>query len=310
MLAEVRKIEPSARVIGYGYANYAEGPKLTKMSPGVTIEYVPRNYFPYHAADSAHLRREWNAWRAAGTDEMLFRPNYMLAGANFPIDFGRHLVADLSYIVTNGLVGCRFDSLRGAWASQTAMQYALIRALSEPTLGYDAAVEELCSAFGPAAKDVRRYFRFVEDFSEGVSYERYVQIGWANRLSPTYPAGGHNRFTNLAADLFPRAFFADGAAILADAARVAAADPDALMRVAFLQKGLEDARLTRETHAAYKAMKANPSEASRAAFDAAFREMCDYRASIEADDVANYDIHSRNESYGMAWPHRKTAADK
>ena len=303
VLAEVRKIEPSARVIGYGYANYAEGPKQTKMSPGVTIEYVPRNYFPYHAADSEHLRREWNAWRAAGTDEMLFRPNYMLAGANFPIDFGRHLVADLSYIATNGLVGCRFDSLMGAWGGQTAMLYALMRSFSEPTLGYEAAVDELCAAFGAAAKDVRRYFRFVEDFSESITYERYVQIGWANRLSPKYPAGGHNRFTNLAADLFPRSFFADGAAILADAARAADGDADARARVAFLQKGLEDARLTRETHAAYKAMKAEKTPANNAAFEAAFKAMRDYRASIEADDVANYDVHARNEAYGMSWPH-------
>ncbi len=305
VLAEARKVDPDTRVIGYGYANYAEGPKQTRMSPGVTIEYVPRNYFPYHAKDSEHLRREWDAWRAAGTDEMLFRPNYMLAGANFPIDFGRHLTADLAYIYTNGLAGCRFDSLMGAWGSQTAMLYALMRCLSEPTLGYEAAVDELCAAFGPAAQDVRRYFRHVEAFSESVTYERYVELGWKNRITKLYPAGGHNRFTNLAADLFPESFFTEGAALLAAAERAAAADPEVRGRVAFLQEGLEDARLTRATHAAYLAKKANASAENAAAFDAAFQAMQRYRASIEADDVANYDVHARNEAYGMGWPHGK-----
>ena len=39
----------------------------------------------------------------------------------------------------------------------------------------------------------------------------------------------------------------------------------------------------------------------RAAFDAAFRELLDYRASIEADDVANYDCFARAESAGLGW---------
>ena len=303
VLAEVRKIEPSARVIGYGYSNYAEGPKQTKMSPGVTVEYVPRNYFPYHAEDSAHLRREWDAWRTAGTDEMLFRPNYMLAGANFPIDFARHATADIAYIATNGLVGCRFDSLMGAWGAQPAHLYAIIRSLSEPTLGYEAAVSELSAAFGPAEAAVRRYFKFVEDFSESVKYMDYVKIGWKNRCSKLYPAGGHNRFTNLVHDLYPASFFEQGAVLLEAAEKAAAPDAEVQGRVRFLKEGFEDARLTWKTQGAFRAMKADGSAANKAAFEAAFREMREYRASIEGDDIANFDVHARNEAWGIGWPH-------
>ena len=43
------------------------------------------------------------------------------------------------------------------------------------------------------------------------------------------------------------------------------------------------------------------TDAKRAAFDVAFRELLDYRASIEADDVANYDCFARAESAGLGW---------
>ena len=181
VVAELRKTEPAARVVGYAYANYSGGPKRTKMSPGVTIEYVPRN------------------------------------------------------------------------------------------------------------------------FSESVKYEDYVKIGWKNRCSKLYPAGGHNRFANVVHDLYPDSFFVDAAEILSAAARAAKGDDGAARRVAFLRKGLEDARLTRVAVARHVAWAADRTDERRAAFDAAFRELLDYRALIEADDVANYDCFARAESAGLGW---------
>ena len=306
VLAEARKVDPGTRVMGYGYSNYAEGPKHVKISPGVTIEYVPRTYFPYHEDDSALIRREWDAWRKAGADEMFFRPNYMLAGSNFPMDFGRNATSDFAYLAANGLAGCRFDSLQGAWANQTIQHYALLRCLSEPTLGYDAALGEVCAAFGPAAEAARKYFKFIADFSDSVTYDRYLEVGWANRLNSWYPAGGHNRFANVVAELYPDSFFVKGAALLDAAERAAAGDSEALARVRFLKEGLEDARLTREARIAHKGMLAdNSSAAKKAVFEAAFKTLLDYRAGIEPDDVADYDVHARNEEYGMGWPHQK-----
>ena len=50
-------------------------------------------------------------------------------------------------------------------------------------------------------------------------------------------------------------------------------------------------------------MKDDGSAANKAAFEAAFREMREYRASIEGDDIANFDVHARNEAWGIGWPH-------
>ena len=50
-------------------------------------------------------------------------------------------------------------------------------------------------------------------------------------------------------------------------------------------------------------MKADGSAATKAVFEAAFREMREYRASIEGDDIANFDVHARNEAWGIGWPH-------
>ena len=53
--------------------------------------------------------------------------------------------------------------------------------------------------------------------------------------------------------------------------------------------------------------KADGSAANKAAFEAAFREMREYRASIEGDDIANFDVHARKEAWGIGWPHEAAA---
>ncbi len=48
VLQEARKSNPKARVVGYAYANYVEGPTATKVDPGVVISFVPLAFFPVH----------------------------------------------------------------------------------------------------------------------------------------------------------------------------------------------------------------------------------------------------------------------
>lgn len=305
VLKEARQAVPDARVIGYAYANYTEGPRQTKLLPGITIDYVPRTYYPYRQCDSDMMRREWCAWVDAGASEMMYRPNLMLMGGTFPLDCGRRITSDFAYFYQHGMRYCLFDSLTGTWANQAMMLYALTRSFRDPTAGYEKALDEMCSGFGAAGREVRKYFEFVEAYSTSVTHSDFVKICKKNMtFDGVTPGGGFCRWTFIVGDFYTDAFFATGRMLLTAARQAAAGDSGVVARVEFLAKGLKDARLTRQTRLAQKAWLENRQDfAKKQAFETAFKAMNDFRATIEADNVCNFDEATRNERYQLQWPH-------
>ena len=309
--AEVRKVDPKAQVAGYAYENYLEPPKETKVDPSVVIIYVPRSYFPYDKTESDYFRKGWMGWRKAGVKEFMYRPNIMLAGGNYPFDQGRLLLADFAFAYTNGMNACEFDSLRGSWACHALLDYALIRAFRDPLHGYDRAREEMLSAFGPAREEVAKYLDAVRRHTEKWSFAAIRRIAWQNSTGGNHGGGSYHNSPAILGDYFDEKFFTEGYALLDAAKRRASADAEVAMRVEFLRKGLRDAELTRRTRIAEKAMNEAPDDAARkAAFEAAFKKMNEYRASVEGDFVCNFRYEGRTEMR-MKWPHKElTAAPK
>ncbi|MBE6395601.1 MAG: DUF4838 domain-containing protein [Lentisphaerae bacterium] len=301
--AEVRKVNPAARVIGYAYENYLEAPKETRVDPSVVIEIVPRSYFPYDQAESEHFRAAITGWRKAGVKDFIYRPNFMLAGGNYPFDHGRLIVEDFAFAYKNGMKGCSFDSLRGAWACHTMMYYTLIRAFREPLRDYDVSRDELLSAFGPAKKEITRYFDFIRAHTASWTPDEVRRIAWQNPTGNHNGGGSFNTGAAILGDYFDDAFFVKGNKLL-DAARAAArGDSMVERRVEFLRKGLGDARLTRLTRIAQKAMDAAPRDKRKAdAFKKAFDELVAYRATVEGDFVCNFMYESSKERKGLRWP--------
>ena len=63
--------------------------------------------------------------------------------------------------------------------------------------------------------------------------------------------------------------------------------------------------MTRRTRIAEKAKLAAPGDkAKAAAFDAAFKAMNDYRATVEDDLICNFRYEARTEMR-MKWPHKE-----
>ena len=308
--AEVRKVDPKARVVGYAYENYLEPPKETKVDPSVVIEFVPRSYFPYDSIESAYFRAGWSGWRRAGVKEFTYRPNILLAGGNYPFDQGRLLLADFAFAYTNGMTACAFDSLRGSWSCHALMDYALIRAFRDPLHGYDRAREEMLSAFGPARNEVAKYFDAVRRHTDKWSFASIRRIAWQNSTGGNHGGGSYHNSPAILGEYFDNRFFADGYAILDRAKAAAAGDAEVADRVEFLRKGLRDAELTRRTRIAEKAAQAAPDDAARkAAFEAAFKKMNEYRASVEGDFVCNFRYEGRTEMR-MKWPHKEKVAEQ
>ena len=288
VLAETRKRHPDARLIGYAYENYLEAPKKTRVNEGVLIEFVPRSCFPYDKEESDFFRRQWCGWRDAGACDMMLRPNYMLAGGNFPFDQGRAILADFAFAYTNGMTRFLFDSLRGSHATHTVMDYALLRALRDPTYGYDRARAEVLSGFGAASRAVAAYFDAVSAHTAKWTLPAYRKISWKNPRDGAHGGKG----VAIMAEYFDDAFFPEMNGLLEKAKGAAQGDAEALARIGYLQKGLKDAELTRNVRVAQKRGKG---------FAEAQATLKAYRAAVERDWICNFAFEFKDEQQCGWW---------
>ena len=305
VLALARRDDPSARVIGYAYDNYVEAPKETRVADGVVIEFVSRSYFPYDRVESDWFRRHWNGWRAAGAREMVHRPNFTLACGNYPVDCGRRVVDDFAFAYTNGMIACMFDNLRGSWSCHLMESYALMRAFRDPLRGYEKARADVLTAFGAAAPAVNRYLDRVERFTAGWTEERFRKAACRNITGGRTPGGSFPNTPAILGDFYDEGFFPQMQAMLDEARAAAGQDARVIARIDYLKKGLRDAELTRACRLAQKAKEARPEDAAaRTAFARAFRELVDFRASVEGDFICNFQ-HEVEDEMRIGWPHGK-----
>ncbi len=302
LLKKAREVDPSAKVIGYAYANYRQPPRRQQLADGVIINFVPAMFYPYTERHSREFQEEWLGWRKQGTREMLYRPNYLLAGANMPISLAEQISRDFGYAAANGAVACEFDSLNGAWSTQGPTLYLLMRMQWNPKLSYGEIMDEYYSGFGKASAQVRTYFEFWKKHSDSVDQATFRKYGNEERNANGGVGGTFINFVLVSARLFPQAKFTEGYRLLDAAKAAAAGDASALERVEFLRKGLVDAELTTQVRIAQRAMTDNTTPATRKAFDDVFRKLSEYRKSVERDNVCNYTHMARWESSGAQWP--------
>ncbi len=304
VLALARKTDPAVLVNGGAYANYLAPPKEARVAEGVRITYVPRMFFPYSKENSDLFRKWWKGWREAGAGDMKYRPNYMLAGANLPLNQARVIAGDFAFAYTNGMKSCYYD-VQGcipAWSTHALMNYVVHRLLREPLLGYERALDEFASSFGAAKDDIKAYWAHVETVGSGLSAYEYQKLCAAHRTRSGSPGGGFNSFMLICPGIYSEEFFAKAKTILAVAAKKTSDDPDAFAKVRFLAEGLRESLLT------YRARVAQES-GDREAFDRAFRTLVDYRRTIEDHGVCNWSVQCKDERNAAGWDYQWVNTD-
>jgi hypothetical protein len=297
---KVKKIDPTAKVVGYAYANYIRPPKQTKVQDNVIINYVPNTFFPYTKKQSEIQRSDILGWRKQGVKEFIYRPNYMFAGANLPLLWTRQLAGDLAFAAKNGTVAMEFDGFGGAYAVQGPMLYTLMRIVTNPKRSLNEILDEYYSAFGAAENQIRKYFDYWTKLTDGVTMKEYRQY------SAKEKGVGFKNFIKIAPYLIKPKDFRTGFALLKAAKQAAGKDKTVLARVEFLEKGLRDAKLSTATAKAKSVWDKNPkSKIAQAAFQKAFNVMAAYRASIEMDNICNYSHRACWEVDGSRWPWKR-----
>ncbi len=302
LLKKAREIDPNAKVVGYAYANYRRPPQNVAMDPDVIISFVPSLYYPYTEKLSQTFQEDWLGWRERGTREFIYRPNYMLSGANLPVLFTRQIARDIAFAAKNGAIATYFDSLTGVWANQGPMLYTLARLQQFPEKDPAEILDEYYAGFGKAAREVRAYFDYWTARSDAVDADTFRKYCLEERDNAGNYAGTFKNFVLLSHRLFPPESFAEGYKLLEAAKNAAAGDADASARVDFLYKGLKDAELTVAVRQAQKTMELQPTPDHKKAFAKAFQTMAEYRAGIEKDNVCNFFHAAYWERVGAGWP--------
>ncbi len=221
---------PNVTVTTYLYWNYLPAPLGdVKLHEGIYGEFVPWTgitaYFPMPEEVEKWLREQWLGWQRTGMT-MAYRPNYFHGGYVMPHLSTRQAGEFFRFAYRHGMIGTRYDSLYGHWATKGPMLYMHMRLFWNPELEIDAVRREYFSGFGPAAEHVERYFDYWEEYSR-------TRPG-GNLYSPV---GAHRAY--------PPEVFPSAEKLLEEALEAAGTDPlpEFAQRVEFLRVGLEHARL-------------------------------------------------------------------
>jgi len=127
----------NAKIFGFAYWNYYKKPlDELNLNNRITIGVVPDYYFPWTDARQQTFRDSWNAW-ADGGAQLFLRPNYFLAGYNFPVNFSRRFGSDFLFALRRDMFATIFDSLTGQWSTQAPNLYMLARVQTHVDTGWE-----------------------------------------------------------------------------------------------------------------------------------------------------------------------------
>ena len=295
------KERPDVKTVFYAYNNYVKPPLGTRLNKNEFIGLIPGgSHFPWNQPESDDFRKSLRAWSEAGAS-IFFRPNTTYQGNAFPVFYGKTFAADLSYGFKHSMLGVDFDALTGQYAAQGPTLYCIARALNQPDQAADEFLDEYYSAFGSAKSEVKAYFENWEAYSAKWTPESTAA---AEKRNARYESGWYAIYA-ISKEIFPKAAWETGWNLLARAKLAAQGDPLATQRVAFLEKGLKHAWLVQETANAFE-HKVDTRDAST--FDAARRQLMEYRKTIEGDFVSSPSIITYYES--QSWGNPKANLSK
>lgn len=234
----IREVDPNAKVTTYAYRNYRQ-PPLTdiQVENNIIIGYVGgEGFYP----DEPFIREEWMEWARRGAS-LLWRPNLLHSGHGTPYLYSRQLYDDFKLFQENNLLGTDFDALVGNWGNQGLIYYVLAEQHSRPEASYETLADEYYAAFGPAKDAMRRYHEYFEEQTwRGPDLLR--KPGAVSHLTWGGWWRGHMYLVPM---FMTDEVIAKGRQLLEEAKLAVADAPEIYrQRVAFVEKGLDNAELT------------------------------------------------------------------
>lgn len=198
------------------YSYYSDPPVREKVHPSLIVRYVPNE------TDG------WDGWRTAGAKRIFWRPNNLQSGhrTGVPKPVLRSTAEKIHFFAKNGMLATDMDSIFDNWATQGLEYYIAARVSWDPSLSYDALLDDYCqSGFGAAAGPLKQYFTLIDS--------EIVPVVVANR----------SQFPKLTPQTIERM-----RAQLVAAGKATANNPEAHRRVAFVRAGFEFTAISAEAY--------------------------------------------------------------
>ncbi len=279
VVKRMRETNPNTNILVHLYGQHKTPPQNQKLEPGILGEMV-------HGYDFS----VWHDWTKAGVTGIGLRPNWWYMGGSGP-HVPLHIVGDyIKKAHQNRMTHLFMDSLNEFWATQGPYYYMVGRLADNPDLSIDTVIDDYCSAFGKAAKDVREYVNFWENYMKKVAYNipaggslSVDSTGIYERVCREYFEGALHPLQNhwrTMPYIYTPEILGQARAILSKAMKNAKNDPVATQRLVFLQDGLNHVELS---SAFVKAKKADQEKAltALAQFDKAMKAKHGYWGSKE-----------------------------
>lgn len=242
VLAKMKQTRPDVKLCTYAYSAYRNFPPGAKLESGMVIGLI-------HSYDAFN---QWRAWSDAGAKIML-RPNWWHSGGPAPYLPLHEAGKFMQFAMNNGMEQFHFDSNLGYFATQGPNYYLIARLAERPDLSVDQVIDEWCSAFGPAAPQIRKYLDYWEQFTAkvGIDFmERHHNRHDPNGLfeqacaKHDYPRSQLSGSWTTLPDIYTDEMLAPAQKLLDEADP--GNDPVVQARLQFLRDGLIHLRATRD----------------------------------------------------------------
>ncbi len=273
---EADKTDPNHRIMGLIYTNFSRPPSdKIKLNERIILRFCPPFMYPWNEQKVREYKEIFSGWARTGA-KLMFRPNFTLDGAYFPIQY-QDVFYELYMFSTPNMVAVDMDSLTGHYAAQGLVNYVIATLNHDRETSLDGLKNTFFSAFGTAGPFVKEYFDYITQVGMNAAFDLN-----GSRL----PEGGilYLEFYRVADSVFTPQVMAKCNALLTAAAKAPGLDPVAAERVRFLQSGLKNVELTMAAQAEFrKYEKGAPIDD----FAKAVRKLDDFRASIENTNALN-----------------------
>ncbi len=154
VLKRAEKINPEVGVGMYAYSIYLDPPRREKVSSKMVIGIVSSMF------NNEKNRKRLEGWYKAGLRKVYLRPNDHHANIILPIGIEKMMYDHFRITWEFGMVGTDYDSMYGFWPTTGIADYILARAHIDPNRSFEKLEAEYYSAYGPAAPEVREFFRY------------------------------------------------------------------------------------------------------------------------------------------------------
>lgn len=151
-----KRHDPDAWAVTYAYNESEQPPRELRLDQNVVLGVVPTT------VELPKLRQFYESWRACGATKMFLRPNihHYYFTTTIPMGFEKQMFDAFQVACEYGVISTDYDSLMHHWPVTGIADYIQTRAFSDPSKPFEYWEEHYCSGYGPAADEVKSYFRY------------------------------------------------------------------------------------------------------------------------------------------------------